>query len=35
MKLGEEPIFSKKETGRFPNPGEVVGRLREKLPASA
>lgn len=33
--LGGEPIFSKKATGRFPNPGEVVGLLQQKLPASS
>jgi Rdx family protein len=35
VSVGGEPIFSKKETGRFPNPGEVVGLLRQKLPASS
>jgi len=35
VKLGDEPIFSKKATGRFPSPGEVVGLLRQKLPASS
>jgi hypothetical protein len=32
--LGDELIFSKKTTGRFPAPGEVAGILRQKLPAS-
>ena len=22
-------VFSKRETGRFPDPGEIVGRLKE------
>jgi selenoprotein W-related protein len=33
--LGDELIFSKKATGRFPAPGEVARALREKLPASS
>jgi hypothetical protein len=33
--LGEEVLFSKKATGRFPAPGEVAAALREKLPAGA
>lgn len=33
MTLGDELIFSKKEAGRFPAPGEIARVLREKLPA--
>jgi selenoprotein W-related protein len=29
-----KPIFSKKETGRFPSEGEVVEELRRYHPAS-
>ncbi len=33
MTLGDELIFSKKATGRFPAPGEIAQALGEKLPA--
>jgi len=29
--VGNELIFSKKKTGRFPEPGEVAQALEEKL----
>ena len=31
--VGDELIYSKKETGRFPEPGEVEGSLEGKLTA--
>jgi selenoprotein W-related protein len=35
VSLGDHPIFSKKEAGRFPAEGEVLGRLAEVLAPSA
>jgi selT/selW/selH-like putative selenoprotein len=35
VRLGGQPIFSKKAAGRFPEPGEVMGLLQQKLPASS
>jgi selT/selW/selH-like putative selenoprotein len=29
--VGDDLIFSKKRTGRFPQPGEVEAALRQKL----
>jgi len=31
VRLGNELIYSKKATGRFPEPGEVVGVVDKKL----
>jgi selenoprotein W-related protein len=31
ISLGGQPVFSKKEQGRFPEPEEVLGRLEEML----
>lgn len=34
VKLGDDLIFSKKQLGRFPEPGEVVRALQERLQAA-
>jgi len=34
VKLGDQPVFSKKATGRFPEPGEVETSLSERLGTS-
>lgn len=31
VKWGDELIFSKKKTGRFPQPGEVEGMLEQRI----
>jgi selenoprotein W-related protein len=33
VKLGDDLIFSKKQLGRFPEPGEVARALEERLQA--
>ncbi len=30
--LDGQEIYSKKQTGRSPNPAEIVGLIREKIP---
>jgi selenoprotein W-related protein len=34
VRVNGEPIFSKKETGRFPTPGELTDALARRLRAS-
>jgi hypothetical protein len=31
VKLGDQVVFSKKQTGRFPEPGEVEAALAPRL----
>lgn len=33
VELDGEPIFSKRQVGRFPEPGEVEGAISERLSA--
>ena len=33
VSLDDEPIFSKKQVGRFPEPGEVIAALEPRLGA--
>jgi selenoprotein W-related protein len=32
VRLDGEPVFSKREAGRFPEPGEVARAIAERIP---